>query len=532
MSKELERFRKRQALLKKIDKTKHLMVVPDAAEVNSILNQKIDNELVSSIELSMHDNYTVDYDESITAAVKYQSVTSYCSWCHEKSLHELMDGNVVARHDYKCFSCGNYTVICRYCENMATHQPKESTSKGMLDTVKNSWAGELCAEHDGSIASFKNLSLKLDNIEDYKKIFHRDKYNLLKAGAIGGITVATIATAGTFAYYAAPAIAASLGTTGALGAAGTGTIISRLSGAALINASLAAIGPGGMAGGVGVLCAAGSALGAKSGAVLANGYFGEIEGFEIKKVKDGIGPSILFINGFLSQKDQDATDWLDAVKTQYPDNPCYLVTWEASTLLKLGRLISGGLSGSALKQVIIESAKKGSKKGASKLNPLLWLELVTGILGNPWHKAMHKASLTGCLLADILARVKTEDGFILMGHSLGARVIYYTLAALATSNNSPVKDVFLLGGAVGNQKDDWNTASNAVSGSIYNIYSNKDDVLRYMYQGANMLISDPIGLNEMPFNHPSIKNFDASTIKVDGHMKHKKKLDQALNIIF
>ncbi len=76
-----------------------------------------------------------------------------------------------------------------------------------------------------------------------------------------------------FALAAAPVIAASLGAAGALGTtATTGTLISGLGGAALTNASLAAIGNGalviggaGMAGGTAVITGAGAAAGAATG---------------------------------------------------------------------------------------------------------------------------------------------------------------------------------------------------------------------------------------------------------------------------
>ena len=77
-----------------------------------------------------------------------------------------------------------------------------------------------------------------------------------------------------FAAIAAPVIAAAAGAAGVLGTTATaGTAISSLAGAALTNASLAAlgngaliIGGGGMAGGTAVIAGAGAAAGAVAGA--------------------------------------------------------------------------------------------------------------------------------------------------------------------------------------------------------------------------------------------------------------------------
>jgi len=68
------------------------------------------------------------------------------------------------------------------------------------------------------------------------------------------IVAATIATGG-LGLAAAPMIAGAIGSTGVLGAASTGVAINTLSGAALSNASLAAIGGGAVAAGGGGIAA-------------------------------------------------------------------------------------------------------------------------------------------------------------------------------------------------------------------------------------------------------------------------------------
>jgi hypothetical protein len=93
-----------------------------------------------------------------------------------------------------------------------------------------------------------------------------------------------------------------------------------------------------MAGGAVLLTAAGAALGGREGAAIAGNYFGAVKDFDIVKCRDGKGPALIFINGFLSQKHTDASDWLDATRSCYPDNPAYLVTWEASSMSYFGKL--------------------------------------------------------------------------------------------------------------------------------------------------------------------------------------------------
>ena len=62
---------------------------------------------------------------------------------------------------------------------------------------------------------------------------------------------------------------------------------------------------------------------------------------------------------------------------------------------------------------------------------------------------MTKAAEAGTLLADIIARTPGPKKYVLMGHSLGARVVYYTLRSLAGGPVQRIKAAHLLGGAVG-----------------------------------------------------------------------------------
>ena len=414
---------------------------------------------------------------------------------------------------------------------MATYKPAKQTDEKIIKSLGTNWASEFCAEHDGSIADFEKLDSRLSELEDYEKLFVKKKYNLAKTGKIAGGVIAGAAVFCPLTYLAAPGIATALGSAGFLGAAGTGTAISTLSGAALTSASLAALGPGGMAGGVAFITAAGAALGARQGAVISNNYFGAIKDFKIRKVKTGTGPALIFINGFLSQKNQDSSDWEKSVKGGFPGNPCYHVTWESKSLYEIGRLIGKGGGAVVFQEFIKKLVERGSKKFIQKLTPLSWASSVAELLGNPWHISMVKASMTGILLADLLARTDHKDGFILMGHSLGARVIYYLLNALATKDNSIINDVYLLGGAVDRTGNDgWQSVTKAVSGKIHNCYSNNDDTLKFLYQGANALSSSPIGLGKIKFKNDKLANYDFSSL-ISGHMDYKEKMNTILGEI-
>jgi hypothetical protein len=103
-----------------------------------------------------------------------------------------------------------------------------------------------------------------------------------------------------------------------------------------------------------------------------------------------------------------------------------------------------------------------------------------------------------------------------------------TLNALSTKARIIVKDSYLLGGAVGNKdKVGWRNASKLVSGHIYNIYSHRDGVLKYLYQGANAFLSKPIGLSKIEYRGSKIRNIDATKV-VDNNMIYTKQYDSIL----
>lgn len=464
---------------------------------------------------------------------------AFCSWCFENTMHSIASENQILRDTYICNNCKGNTVVCRIpgCRNMARGEAKWTSSEeqSMVEFIKTNWDNELCAEHDGTIASFEKLTHKLDRLEDYKDMFNREKWNWEKGIKYSVCIVGGIAIIGMSAGTAAPGLAAALGSTGLLGAASTGTAICTLSGAALTNASLAAIGGGalaaggfGMTGGLVILTATGAALGGAYGGALSNNYFGEIQDFDIKQVRSGLGPTIFFINGFLSQKNQDSSDWLAGIREHYPDNPCYQVTWESKTNADLGMMVTKGIGALAFNKFVRNMVEKNVKKAGSKLNPVTWFTNLTDLISNPWHTAMVKAMATGILLADIIPRVNNKDGFILMGHSLGCRVVYYVLQALSSRKEKYIRDVHLFGGAVANgTKDDWRTAVSSVDGYVNNYYSQNDDVLNVLYRTANVWSSEPIGYSPISLASGSIHNINVTDI-VEGHLHYKKNLAAVL----
>ena len=440
------------------------------------------------------------------------SIHAYCSWCFEKTIHRLVEQNYLRRNVYECTSdrCVKMnkteedqsykkTVQCRFCQNMA------KTGKY--------WDDRLCAEHSGLIASFEKLNTKLEDITDYRKIFERDSWNIKKIATTGFFVIAGTAIAGPIAFAAAPAIGGTIG------------VVFGYSGAVATNVGLATLGGGaiaaggfGMAGGTAVVAATGAMLGGTLGGVISNSYFGDINGFDIRLIKKGTGPKVVLINGFLTEKNPYPSDWIPSLKVIYPNNPWYYLKWESKRLYDLGSHLGGHTTNASMANYIRMYAVQASKAAAKKVGPTAVALTLAGLVNNPWSIASAKAAKTGILLADIIAR--TNDKYILCGHSLGARVIYYALENLKTKETSFIDSAHLLGGAVGNQAEDWEQAVKAVKKVIHNYHSNEDRVLQLAYQFGNFFTSNPIGRSPIIINDPRIKNHDV-TVFVSGHSKYK-----------
>jgi pimeloyl-ACP methyl ester carboxylesterase len=430
----------------------------------------------------------------------------WCSWCLRKTTHVLVESNTLRRNVYRCqgSGCGQKTLECRYCTEMTRGGDK--------------WDDECCAVHDGTIADFERLSLKLDDLTEWREITKRTKWNMSRTGKIAA-GVGVVALVGTgVGLAAAPAIGGAIGSAGA-----------SLSGAAATSSGLATLGGGsiaagglGVAGGTAVVSLGFGALGGVGGGLLVNKYAGDIQGFDIKARNEGKGPEVIVINGFLSSDGPQMKDWRPALRANFLEHPWRVVRWETRRNRDLGKMVAKGAGSAALRGALKEAAKRATKEAGKKLNPASWLMTALGIAGNDWHVAVRKAQMTGDLLADLILRTDGRKRYVLVGHSLGARVIYFTMRALARHGTTRprIKEVHLLGGATDSSKKAWNGLEDTVSGRIYNYYSKNDLILKHLYQTAQLFNNTPIGRQPIRHASPKIVNVDVTDM-VDGHSAYK-----------
>ena len=447
----------------------------------------------------------------------------FCSGCIARTTHRSVveSGRRLRRRRFRCESCGATTSQCSTpgCRYMTVApeagrgDDRDSRSKPRL----------FCAEHGGEIPSFSKADLRFSDLGDWNDFFARDSRDVRKLGKSILVALAVGGGAGAVVVPVAGVLAAKLGAMGLLGAASTGTAIQSLSGAALAKASLAylgggalAAGGGGMAVGTGVVGAAGAVLGTARGVQVANAYYGEVKGYEIKNVRRSLDhgrPPLLFVDGFLQDEEGRFDDWDRGTRVLFPGSAAYGVKWESGRLAQLG----GVLQGSA--KAVAAFRRKPRLKAAAVLG-------LQAVLDNPWHVALYKANGVGVMNADMVSRF---DGAppVLMGHSLGARTIYYSLLQLVEKGGPPkVQDVFLLGGAVGRAAE-WDKAASAVAGTIWNLYSERDQVLSKLYRVATAGLSEPVGTGPIASDAANVVDIDCSDV-VGSHGEFKEKLGDLL----
>ncbi|KXS54823.1 MAG: hypothetical protein AWU57_793 [Marinobacter sp. T13-3] len=398
-------------------------------------------------------------------------IEAWCSWCGEYGFHTELIYRNMARSTYRCESCFQPTIQCRYCDSMARaanndafQNETKSKCSAFSDFFVRNWNNEFCSEHDGTTPDFTKIKTKIGDLSQFSDLMKPRKknlYRLTKNAAIIGSGAVTLGAGSSLARFG---------------------LMPFLSSAIPIS---------------------------KTAYEISSAYFKDVPNFsfsQIRKPRNSSNHCTIVVNGWMSEEKfnsktrlkVDAKDWLNGLPFSFDD--IWHLNWESKSFLKIAGWIG---SGATLSMPI------GS---------------ITGIVSNPWHSSMINAQKTGFILAEAISRVEGKT-FTLMGHSLGARVIAFALNALASKGIDSVADAVLLGGAVDkNDSEFWETAERAVAGHIYNCYSTRDDVLRKLYRIANLGLSNPIGQGKIV--GPAI-NVDCSDI-VGSHLQWKEKLLQVL----
>lgn len=393
--------------------------------------------------------------------------SGWCTACLTPTTHRRLQGPARPTPIYLCDNCGAPTTPCAVpgCNHFARRGLRAATTP------------RYCAEHRHEIPAFRKLNEQLETIDDFESWLKYEKRNASRISKITAVAVVGGAVVAPVAFAAAAAIGGATGSfAGLSGAAATSHGLALWGGGSLAAGGL------GMAGGTTVISALGGGLGTALGASIAAAYVSTDSSFRIQKLREGEGTPVLFATGFLTEAQDGWGDWEVLIDGRYVDSPVYRVHWGAKELKALSWAVGQEVGRRAARRALRELAQTASKKAVGRLTPLGSLLFASGVAKNPWSVARTRAEMTGAVLADLIAR--TNQPFILMGHSLGARVMVTAAQLLGTRDGDPKIEAIHLFGAAVSAGGDWRTLNDAVVERVWNYHSRNDSVLAYVYRTA------------------------------------------------
>lgn len=464
------------------------------------VNLPTEPEQDAAARLAKHHRKVTEWIAGFASDLGDDAKQAWCSACFSLTQHCRTMKSLDVLPVFVCQGCGSPTVTCvaPRCGNMTAHEKTPGRN--------------ICAEHRHEITGFGKATMKVETLNQYEEFISFDKLNLLGAGKKVAATAVGVAAMVPLAMMAAPAIGGAIGVyLGYSGAAATSSGLALLGGGSIASGGL------GMAGGTMVISAAGGALGGALGASVTNAYVREDKSFHIELLKGGEGVPVVVCNGFLTEAGKGWGDWRELVTARYPDSPVYRVHWGAKELKNLGGMFVSGSAKQAAASGAKAVAASATKVGSKMLAPVGAALLVADLGKNPWHVAVNRAEKTGVVLADLIARTLQSE-YVLIGHSLGARVLSITATELGTKPDGPrIKALHLLGAAI-NASGDRAGMTVAVEDGVYNYFSSRDNVLKLLYATAQ---GGKTAAGYRGFKQPNVKiqNVDVSD-EVANHQQY------------
>ncbi|KAK3306847.1 uncharacterized protein B0T15DRAFT_155358 [Chaetomium strumarium] len=334
---------------------------------------------------------------------------------------------------------------------------------------------------------------------------------------VGLASVAGAAIIGVTGGLAAPVVAGAIG--GLMGSVGLGGVASFL-GVFWMNGAL-----------VGTLF---GAFGARMTGELVDQYAREVKDFRFIPLKDEWGtrtPSeddrrlrvTIGINGWLTSKD----DVTKPFRALCHESEAFALRYEMKSLLGLGESLQELVSSYAWNTIKVEILKRTVLATLwSALWPAYLLSMANAV-DNPFSLAKNRSEKAGEILADALInRVQGERPVTLIGYSLGARVIYSCLRSLAARRAFGLVDsVVFIGAPVPSNKRHWEMMRTVVSGKLFNVYSENDYLLAFLYRATSVQLG-VAGLQQIR-DVEGVENLNLSD-EVQGHMRYSKIIPKIL----
>lgn len=221
------------------------------------------------------------------------------------------------------------------------------------------------------------------------------------------------------------------------------------------------------------------------------------------------------INGWLNTKE-------DVTKTWRPlgdESEVFALRYEMASLLALGNSLETLVKSYAWSMVKSEIIRRTALAAlGAALWPIALIQTASNV-DNPFSRAKNRSEKAGMILADALInKVQGERPVTLIGYSLGARVIYSCLESLAERKAfGLIEQVVFIGAPIPSDLDRWQKIRSVVSGKMFNVYSENDFILAFLYRATSIQLGIA-GLQPVT-DLEGVENLDLSDA-VSGHLRY------------
>ncbi|MBE9157381.1 DUF726 domain-containing protein [Nodosilinea sp. LEGE 06152] len=142
-----------------------------------------------------------------------------------------------------------------------------------------------------------------------------------------------------------------------------------------------------------------------------------------------------------------------------------------------------------------------------------------------WEKHKRRAKRSGRDYLERLVRNEVyESSISFVGHSLGARVLFFGLRDWSNQSSSRPNRLYLLGGAIPKNRN-WSQLADTAKCKIFNIYNSSDWTLKTLYRASSLGLQ-PCGLWPIETRNSEILN-----INVTPWIGHSHELEKYLSTL-
>jgi Protein of unknown function (DUF726) len=209
------------------------------------------------------------------------------------------------------------------------------------------------------------------------------------------------------------------------------------------------------------------------------------EAFELKKLVDGSGPTVIFALGMRSAR-KNGEGILRLIQDTHPEAEVFRLHWNA------------GKSPMNLEALsLMPGIGRVARAGAILSKPVR--------AGYDFIRSRPRSMEAGRILGELIAQTKSRS-LVLVGHSLGAQLMVTAAETCAEFGRyDAISEVHLLGAAM-RSTDDFLLLSESVDGLVYNYHSINDPDL-YLLYGPYVGTAGANGIDTLLLN---VKNVDLS----------------------